>query len=314
MSETPLPQTLSAMQSADAPDETSTTGEFRARRRSSTADLRPVSAFAPGHGNGNHERSRNSEPPASAVAPSADDQRFAAALRASGVASELTEAELARATAQLAASYLRSRAEEPRASTEGRAAALGTPADEPRPSTQSGPARRLDLLVAYYGVENDPLAAQRRQATDRWFLFQAADALTAPQLLARLLDVVPELQGTELERVGGQDGTLVVRAGDDVCALEDEREEDVGTQSTPSSGPASGAQPRASTISVCDLVRALNVLLDRRSVRARLVGLIGDGSRDAYLGLPSVTSAIVLSSGDYLAVADAEALLDLTGW
>jgi len=294
MSETPLPQTLSAMQSADAPDETSTTGEFRARRRNSTADLRPVSAFAPGHGNGNHERGRGSEPPASAVAPSADDQRFAAALRSSGVASELTDAELARATAQL----------------HGRAA-VGARTDEPRPSTPSGPARRLDLLVAYYGVEHDPLAAQRRQATDRWFLFQAADALTAPQLLARLLDVVPELQGTQLERVGGHDGTLVVRAGDDVCALEDEREEDGRGQSTPGSG---AAEPRVSSISVCDLVRALNVLLDRRSVRARLVGLIGDGSREAYLALPSVTSAIVLSSGDYLAVADAEALLDLTGW
>jgi len=288
MSETPLPQILSAMQSADAPDETSTTGEFRARRRSSTADLRPVSAFAPGHGTGthgsgsgsNHERSRNSEPPASAVAPSADDLRFATALRSSGIASELTDAELARALA--------------RADTQlhGRAA----PA-----------ARRLDILAAYYAAENDALAAQRRQATDRWFLFHATDGLTAAQLLARLLDVVPELQGTELERVGGHDGTLVVRAGDDVCALEDEREEEPPT-------PSSSGEARASTISVCDLVRAINVLLDRRSVRARLVGLIGDGGREAYVGLPSVTSAIVLSSADYLAVADAEALLDLTGW
>jgi hypothetical protein len=298
MSETPLPQTLSAMHSADAPDETSTTGEFRARRRSTSAELRPVSAFAPGHGTGTHsqigsgngshdrnghERGRTSEPPASALAPTpsvtADDVRFAAALRSSGIASELTDAELARAIA----------------SQPGRGA------------TQSAPGRRLDLLASYYSAENDALAAQRRQATDRWFMFQAAEGLSAPQLLARLLDVVPELQGTALERVGGSDGTLVVRAGDDVCALEDERDEQ------PSSSPRADA-PHASTISVCDLVRAINVLLDRRGVRARLVGLIGDGQREGYLGLPSVTAAIVLSSADYLAVADAEALLDLTGW
>lgn len=284
MSETPLPQTLSAMHSADAPDETSSTGEFRARRRSTSAELRPVSAFAPGHGtgthgqvgngHGSHDRGRTSEPPAVGVAPaaavSADDERFVAALRASGVASELTEGELARVASALS----------------GRSGGF------------EAPGRRLDILTAYYAADNDALAAQRRQATDRWFSYRASEGLNAPQLLARLLDVVPELQGTALERVGGSDGTLVLRAGDDVCALEDEREEQAGN----------------TTVSVCDLVRAINVLLDRRSVRARLVGLIGDGKREAYLGLPSVTAAIVLSSADYLTVADAEALLDLTGW
>ncbi|MEY4512644.1 MAG: hypothetical protein RLZZ450_4766 [Pseudomonadota bacterium] len=291
MSETPLPQTLSAMHSADAPDETSSTGEFRARRRSTSAELRPVSAFAPGHGtgthghvgngnvgNGNasHERGRTSEPPAAGVVPAharaitEDDLRFVAALRSSGVAGELNDSELGQAIAALPA----------------------------RSGAFEAASRRLDILSAYYAAENDALAAQRRQATDRWFMFRANEGLNAPQLLARLLDVVPELQGTALERVGGSDGTLVLRAGDDVCAFDDEREEQTGT----------------STISVSDLVRAINVLLDRRSVRARLVGLIGDGKREAYLGLPSVTSAIVLSSGDYLAVADAEALLDLTGW
>jgi hypothetical protein len=287
MSETPLPQTLSAMQSADAPDETATTGEFRARRRSSTTDLRPVSAFAPGHA------TSRSEPPASSSAHaqgtlSQADLDFVAALRSAGVAGELSDTELARSAALVAARDTRHAL--------GRAAgADGARESERAPHAVA--ARRLDLLTAYYRADQDALASQRRQATDRWFLFHAADALTAPQLLARLLDVVPELQGTELERVGGRNGTLVLRAGDDVCALEDEE-----------------VEGRESTISVCDLVRAINVLLDRRAVRARLVGLIGDGRREAYLGLPSVTAAITLSSADYLAVSDAEALLDLTGW
>lgn len=206
----------------------------------------------------------------SAVLPPAqltdDDRAFVAALRNVGLAFELVEDELTRS-----ARHVRS----------------------------SLPAvRRIELLRAYYEPDHDALAGQRRRATDRWFLFRAEDELNASQLLSRVLDVVPELAGTELERVGGPSGTLVLRAGDDVCALEDEREDESGLAS----------------VSVCDLVRAVNVLLDRRLVRARLVGLIGDGVREAYLGLPSVTAAIGLSSADYLSAIDAEALLDLTGW
>lgn len=255
MSETPLPQSAS-----DLPDERSGTGDIRPRKRShhTTGQNRAVSAFAPG------QATPRSNPPMASAVPT-EDAQFAAALRASGIASELTETELARLIPQL---------------------------DSSEPHT-----RRTDLLHAYYEAGGDALAAQRRQATDRWFLYRADDGLNAPQLLARLLNVVPELSGAELERVGGENGTLVVRAGDDVCALEDEREGEGGA-----------------TVSVCDLVRAINVLLDRRLVRARIVGLWCDGTREAYVGLPSVTSAITLSNADYLAVADAEALLDLTGW
>lgn len=198
-------------------------------------------------------------------APTPEDLHFVGALRSAGVVAELTDTELARAARFVHAS---------------------DPAS-----------RRMELLTAYYDAE-DPLAAQRRRATDRWFLFAADEGLNATQLLSRLLLVVPELAGSELERVGGHDGTLVLRAGDDVCALEDELE----------------VEPGMCTVSVSDLVRAVNVLLDRRVVRARLVGLLGDGTREAYLGLPSVTAAIGLSNGDYLAAVDAEALLDLTGW
>lgn len=256
MSETPLPQLLN-----DAPDDRSGTGDVRPRRRSQTGQNRAVSAFAPGQG-----VPRSDPPPGSTPPVSPEDAAFVAAIRAAGIASELTEAELARLV----------------------------------PNLPSGDVcvRRTDLLAAYYEAGGDALAAQRRQATDRWYLFRAEDGLSASQLLAGLLGVVPELNGAELERVGGAHGTLVVRAGDDVCALEDERED----------------EPGQVTVSVCDLVRAINVLLDRRLVRARIVGLIGDGAREAYVGLPSVTAAITLSSGDYLAVADAEALLDLTGW
>jgi hypothetical protein len=243
-------------------DETATTGEFRARKRTPSTSNRPVSAFAPG------QTGRGSEPPPQrkSTPPGPEELAFATALRAAGVAQELDETELGR-TLQ---------------------AARG----------QSRASRRIDLLAAYYAADHDPLAAKRRQATDRWYLHHAADTVDANQLLARLLDLVPELAGAQLERLGGHDGPLVLRHWEDICALEDEREEVAG-------------QP---TLSVCDLVRAINVLLERRTVRARLVGLLGDGQREAYLALPSVTAAITLSNADYLSAADAETLLDLTGW
>lgn len=266
MSQTPVPHTMSALTSADAQDETATTGEFRARKRPPSTSNRPVSAFAPGQAGQN---GRGSDPPPAqrkSMSPSSEDLAFASALRAAGVAQELDETELAR-------SLQSARAE-------------------------SRVGRRIDLLSAYYAAEHDPLAAKRRQATDRWYLHQATDEIDAAQLLARLLDLVPELNGAELERLGGPDGPLVLRHREDICALEDERED----------------EPGLPTLSVCDLVRAINVLLERRAVRARLVGLLGDGSREAYLALASVTAAITLSNADYLAAADAESLLDLTGW
>jgi hypothetical protein len=262
MSQTPLPQTMSALNGADALDETATTGEFRARKRTPSTSNRPVSAFAPG------QTGRGSDPPPSgrtSTPPGAEELAFASALRAAGVAQELDETELARSLQYASGSRI---------------------------------SRRIDLLAAYYAAAHDPLAAKRRQATDRWYLHQASDNYDAGQLLARLLDLVPELSGAQLERLGGRDGPLVLRHSEDICALEDEQTDERG-------------QP---TLSVCDLVRAINVLLERRMVRARLVGLLGDGTREAYLALPSVTAAITLSNADYLAAVDAESLLDLTGW
>jgi hypothetical protein len=256
MSETPLPHTASA----DVPEERAGHSDGRVRKRSHSGEKRAVSAFSPGH------VTSRSELAATLVELSPEELAFVAALRAAGLALELSDTELTRAAQHV--------------------------------QGQSRASRRLDLLAAYYDTPSDPLASRRRRATDRWFLFEADHSLNASQLLERVLDVVPELHGTELERVGGPDGTLVLRAGEDVCALEDEHEDDAG-------------EP---TVSVCDLIRAINVLLERRFVRARLVGLIGDGAREGYLGLPSVTAAIGLSSADYLAAPDAEALLDLTGW
>lgn len=195
-----------------------------------------------------------------------DDFGYASALRAAGIASELHGAEIARIARHVVSGERR--------------------------------ARHLDLLFAYYAAGGDPLVSRRRMVTDRWFIYSARQSLNLGQVLGRLLGVLPEIAAARLERVGGSEGTLVVRCGDHVCALEDELEEG----------------PDGRTVSVAGLVRALNVLLDRSGVRARLIGLFGDGSREAYVGIASLASAVPLAQADFLNVTDAEGLMEQTGW
>jgi hypothetical protein len=255
MPETPLPQTLTE----DYENPLGTPGESRTRKRPSTPG-RPVSAFAPAP--------PKSDPPASSHMPlTPDDCAFVAALRATGLATELDGLELARAAKGVTA--------------------------------QARRARYLDLLGSYYAAAGDPLVSRRRQATDRWFVYTAAESLHVTQLLPRILNVLPEIYGARIERVGGASGTLVVRAGEHVCALEDELDE---------------ADEAAQSVSVGSLVRSLNMLLNRQGIRTRMIGLFGDGEREAYVGISSMADAVRLVQGDYLTAVDAESLMDLTGW
>lgn len=267
MSETPLPE----VRREGASDEVS------ARRGSG----RPVSAFgsAPplaqaglAQGTGNGAVNGSGPPPSGeqptdpGVPPALDEHGFLAGLQAAGALRELSLSEIERITRAV-------------------------------PEDVGAAARRIDLLEAYYAAGGDAVAALRRRAADRWFVYRGNDAIGAPQLMQRLLGVVPELSGTHLERVGSASGTLVVRLGEHICALDDEQEE-----------------RGAARVSVHEVVRALNVLLERKGVRARLVGLLGDGQREAYLGLPSLTSALALTEADYLTAPDIETLMALTAW
>jgi hypothetical protein len=232
--------------------------EWRAKKRASMPH-RPVSAFAPSH-------PKSDPPTGGTLALTPDDCSFVATLRSAGLAAELEGAELARVAKHI--------------------------------TGDTRQARRLDLLSAYYAAAGDALVSRRRQATDRWFTYAASESTSVSLLLGRLLSVWPELPGARIERVGGSSGTLVVRAGDHVCALEDELEDDAGS----------------STVTVSGLVRALNVLLDRQGVRARLIGLFGDGKREVYLGVGSLAVALPLAHADYLTALDAEGLMECTGW
>jgi hypothetical protein len=260
MSETPFPSTL-----LDEPDANSGASESPKRRRTTTSH-RPVSAFAPAgtpSSVGSPASQAVSGDGDAAAMAGASDADFVAALRDAGVAADLHGQELTRAARAVR-------------------------------HTETN-ARRIDLLDAYYGAGGDALTSQRRRAMDRWFPYNASQRLDATELVIRAQMVLPELPAARLERIGG---ALVLRAGEHVCALEDEQDD----------------LPDAPSISVRDLVRAFNVLLERHNVRVRLVGLIGDGQREVYLGLRTVAAAMALVKGDYLEPADAETLVDLTNW
>ncbi len=220
---------------------------------------RAVSAFAPAH--------PKSDPPLAENLPlTSEDQAFIAALREAGLVSELHGAEVTRVARHVVSPGVRG--------------------------------RYLDLLFAYYAAAGDALVSRRRMVTDRWFIYSAKQSLNLSQVLGRLLSVLPEIANTRLERVADEDGPLVLRCDEHVCALEDETEE--------------GSSQRSVTIA--GVVRALNVLLDRQGVRSRLVGLFGDGTREAYVAIASMAAAVPLAQAGYLTVPDAESLMEQTGW
>lgn len=173
-------------------------------------------------------------------------------------------------------------------------------------------ARRATLLELYYDAAGDSGASARRRRADRFFMQRVGEPATAAGLVARLVELTPELPEVGLERIGGQDGPLVVRAGEHVVAVLDDDEEDL------ESGEfdlAEGERPESGVpmVTVRGLVRALNVLLDRHGVRERLVSLCGDEAREVYVGL-GVGEAMQLVRAGYLEDDDAEEVMELGAW
>lgn len=158
-------------------------------------------------------------------------------------------------------------------------------------------ARRLDLLSLYYLGGDDDEVAKRRQGADRWFVHDERRPVNAHAIVRGLAALAPELGDVSLERIGTDDGPLVVRAGDHLSAVTDDEEED----------EAEGY------ITVRGLVGALNVLLERNDVRERWVQLRGDGRREGFIAV-GVTEAMLLCRYDCLEEDDPERLMEFGAW
>jgi hypothetical protein len=213
-----------------------------------------------------------------AVTP--DDQSYADALRAVGLAPDLHGEELSR-VAKLARS-------------------------------QPGIERQMDLLEAYYEAAGDEALSNTRRSVDR-FLCQRADAsLGTTALLDHLGALAPELGEIALERIGGgEEGPLVLRAGEHFAALLDDYEENLETGDIDLRDIEAAREGQAVTLR--GLVRALNALLDRFGVRERMVPLRSDAEREVYVALP-LTEALELARAGHLEEDSAEDVMELGCW
>ncbi len=226
---------------------------------------------------------RPSAPPASVQRLAAQlldpgDVAFLDALRVAGLLAELDDEELLRVASEVEA----------------------TDPDE----------RWVELLELYYGTPDDARRAARSEA-DRFFTQRVGQPATASGLVARLSELSPELGGIALERIGGPEGPLVLRAGEHFCAVLDEHEEEMDTDQVDLSDIEGKAD--VPMVTVRGLVRSTNVLLERHGIRDRLISLRGDDKREIYVRL-GVTQAMALCQKGFLEDEEPEDVMELGAW
>lgn len=171
--------------------------------------------------------------------------------------------------------------------------------------------RRVDLLEAYYAAGGDVAVSRTRRSVDRFLMQRETDPVTAGQLVTRIAELTPELGHVTLERVGGSDGPLVLRAGEHLAALLDDYEESLETGEI--DVRELEEQRKAGTmVTLRGLIRAVNTLLERHGVRERFVALRSDPAREVYVATP-LTEAIELARAGHLE-DDAEEVVELGCW
>ncbi|MCZ6806366.1 MAG: hypothetical protein O7F08_05390, partial [Deltaproteobacteria bacterium] len=87
--------------------------------------------------------------------------------------------------------------------------------------------RRMDVLELYYRGNEDPSVASRRRTSDRFFLHHDHFSVTAHQIVESLANLNSEIAPIKLQRIGTNDGPLVLQAGENFSAVTDE-EDDTG--------------------------------------------------------------------------------------
>ena len=157
--------------------------------------------------------------------------------------------------------------------------------------------RRLDILGLYYRGNDDASVAARRRSTDRFFMHNDYFSVNAHQLVSSLANLNPEIASMRLQRIGTDEGPLVLRAGEHFSAITDEDDEDA----------------EHGTVAVRALVRALNSLLAKAGVNERLVPLVPDDSRELYVGVTE-EGAMTLLQGGCTELSAVAALREFSSW
>ena len=139
----------------------------------------------------------------------------------------------------------------------------------------------MDILGLYYRGNDDASVAARRRSGDRFFMHNDYFSVNAHQLVSSLANLNPEIASVQLQRIGTDEGPLVLRAGEHFSAITDEDDEDA----------------ERGTVAVRALVRALNSLLAKAEVNERLVPLVPDESRELYVGVTEEGAMTLLQGG-----------------
>ncbi len=176
------------------------------------------------------------------------------------------------------------------------------------PPTHDEDVRRTELMRLYY-VEAPSDGGVARRTKDRLLLHDAESGDSAREIVRRLVECSPEVGALSLERIGTDDGPLVLRTRSDTfSAVLEADDDDLDT------GQIDLSELDASpTVAVQALVRAVNILLDREDVRERFVLLCCDGRRECYVRV-SLADALALCTAGHLASDEDEAVLDLGAW
>ncbi len=169
---------------------------------------------------------------------------------------------------------------------------------------QAEASRHLDILAAYYGGAGDRTRAERRCASDRFFLLSDQDQTSGKGIAAALATLSPEVDEISMERIGSDDGPLILRCGDHVAAIVDEYEESLDTDEI----DLRDLDERAS-VTAQSIVQAVNILLDRHGADRRFVPLLGDISREAYVAVTQ-TGAVDLCRAGFLELDTKEELFE----
>ncbi|MEM9192356.1 MAG: hypothetical protein AAGF12_24490 [Myxococcota bacterium] len=172
-----------------------------------------------------------------------------------------------------------------------------------------GPGRRITLAWLYYHANGDQERSLARRRSDRCFTYSDGEPVTAAQLVQRLAEINTELVGVKLERIGNDEGPLVLRSGEHVAGIVDDYDDLLDTDEI----DLRDLEPEGKTISVAGLVHAFNVLLEKEGVRERLVALESDEERELYVGV-TLSGALTLCREKLLEEEDPEELMEHAGW